>query len=924
MADQLGHHLTVREEDILLTILRQLALQDGDARVALPAEVVVLADTLERSRRGRTSEPDDGLDVATLRHLRWTHFFALTPNTSPTQQVIGGVTAGITAVTTHSIPHLTAHINTGRLPAFVDTVHVAISHPDSQLSTHFSLVVALPAFLIAFLITWKQALGVAISKPHPESTVPLTHVFPHTFSVRCKYTVTIPYSTPSRELRKRKAGIQEVAIDDRAEEHRTLKRRKKSSPGDGHPSSSNGQSSRSTQARTRTRTSARISARSGTQTSLTAAGGSRSGRVPGAPPAPPVAPHDPDDPGSAKMCGRSGQAFQRLSRADSRSHGLLEHNTKATKVITLLANSTMADTTNEHRTQRIATLKAQIKNKKLCVSERPISDSLLGLALQVHHLEAASEVLEFTKCVAYIQLAARWNALRLVYPDTIGEETIFKEQVIKSLSSEEVKLLNVSTLRTWVRKGTLLASVAAAGSIYLVLLACTTPANPVSQSGVLATTLFNMTDDEIMSFCYMLRDPSRLGTYLIRGNYISMIRDRVIPAIAYLRQELPLQMTTLFSPVLLQWAKLKHPDYYEIGTNFNFSKHIKKSFPSSEKARASHTDAKRELAKDAPHVTSIDNLVDALKNHYTRSGSTKPTQPYLYVDHEVFAEKELRLNAEDGSLLMFLNGRVPYDIRRDLTQDTELALKAFKACCQLQNVDSTAVDYKWFAIHFEAVWGRYHPNGELYDPNTHPLFQSTIVESETLTGKKLRLAQAIPYVAREILHNLAEYKLLCATYRRLFDWIRQNMERHLPKEYDKLTLTADAIPYYGPGPAHPFVGFVLNVNVRTQIHRDDLDHEVCLVLPFGDYAKGELVLHEPGLVIPLAPGDFIVFPSGKISHFNMNFIGVRGSLVLHSDASLLDFTGKGNGFDGNRYLNRTRHILSDANHDDECLEEVLK
>ena len=84
-------------------------------------------------------------------------------------------------------------------------------------------------------------------------------------------------------------------------------------------------------------------------------------------------------------------------------------------------------------------------------------------------------------------------------------------------------------------------------------------------------------------------------------------------------------------------------------------------------------------------------------------------------------------------------------------------------------------------------------------------------------------------------------------------------------------------------PAFPFSGVVVNLCVSTTPHRDHSDTRMCIVIPFGEWEGGDLCLHELGLVIKLSPGDIFVFPSRKITHFNLHFTGTRGSLVLHSD-----------------------------------------
>lgn len=58
---------------------------------------------------------------------------------------------------------------------------------------------------------------------------------------------------------------------------------------------------------------------------------------------------------------------------------------------------------------------------------------------------------------------------------------------------------------------------------------------------------------------------------------------------------------------------------------------------------------------------------------------------------------------------------------------------------------------------------------------------------------------------------------------------------------------------------------------------------LCVVVPFGTWTGGELCLYEAGLVFELKAGDILVFPSSELTHFNLHFLGERGSLVLHSD-----------------------------------------
>ena len=121
--------------------------------------------------------------------------------------------------------------------------------------------------------------------------------------------------------------------------------------------------------------------------------------------------------------------------------------------------------------------------------------------------------------------------------------------------------------------------------------------------------------------------------------------------------------------------------------------------------------------------------------------------------------------------------------------------------------------------------------------------------------------------------------------------------------YRDIEIYADALPNNEFSPAHPFTGFVVNINVSTQAHRDGKDLEACMVLDIGDHEDGDLVLYEPGVVLPLRNGDMVIFFSNRFTHFNLDFCGKRASLVLHSDAAGLEWVKNRNGWEDNLYLN---------------------
>jgi hypothetical protein len=179
----------------------------------------------------------------------------------------------------------------------------------------------------------------------------------------------------------------------------------------------------------------------------------------------------------------------------------------------------------------------------------------------------------------------------------------------------------------------------------------------------------------------------------------------------------------------------------------------------------------------------------------------------------------------------------------------------------------------------------------------HPYYLYREGPSKGSRGKKkVNHSQRLPHPSESIRNQPAEYEALVETLKDLCDYIGTLLGKHLPEEYDSIQLLLEDLPLQDRPPTYPFGGFVLNIQVCTNGHVDEFDDTICLVIPFGDYEGGGLVLWEPGLVIDLRQGDLIFFPSSKITHFNLHFSGFRGSLVMHTDKELKSWFNK-NGWD---------------------------
>lgn len=122
------------------------------------------------------------------------------------------------------------------------------------------------------------------------------------------------------------------------------------------------------------------------------------------------------------------------------------------------------------------------------------------------------------------------------------------------------------------------------------------------------------------------------------------------------------------------------------------------------------------------------------------------------------------------------------------------------------------------------------------------------------------------------------------------------MNRCLPSECEMLALSVDVLPGNSSSPVYPFQSVVINFNVHTRGHRDPQDQMICLVMPIGSFEGGELCMAETGLVVGLRSGDWMIFRSAQVTHFNLHFRGTRASLVMHTDRAMVGWVDDCNGW----------------------------
>lgn len=177
-------------------------------------------------------------------------------------------------------------------------------------------------------------------------------------------------------------------------------------------------------------------------------------------------------------------------------------------------------------------------------------------------------------------------------------------------------------------------------------------------------------------------------------------------------------------------------------------------------------------------------------------------------------------------------------------------------------------------------------------PDVHPHF--IYKKGATKTNHEQRR----PYLAAALKKNPKEFEEMDSIISDIIELLCSTMIQEVPGSYETLQIFCELLPLNHRPRTFPFPGWVLNINVCTDGHKDTNDAEICVVIPGGPFRGGELVLHEAGLVLELVEGDILVFPSWKITHFNLHFEGSRLSIVLHSDKEVSSWNKDRNGWSG--------------------------
>ncbi|KAJ8695587.1 hypothetical protein PTI98_008177 [Pleurotus ostreatus] len=297
--------------------------------------------------------------------------------------------------------------------------------------------------------------------------------------------------------------------------------------------------------------------------------------------------------------------------------------------------------------------------------------------------------------------------------------------------------------------------------------------------------------------------------------------------------------------------------------------------------RVANTVKQRSKASRALLVRSLTDLRKKLSSFYSM-GKKVHDNEYLYLSFKDIQpdNKPLLIRSKSPDCkgnLVLLRGTLSEGLKKNLLTKLMGIFGDLSNRIQPINGGEKELKVPFLGLHFD-WYNRYSTNGDDAPDDIHPAELSK-------QGLKRRstFSLFVPRPSEEMKRFPKAYEALKDNFALAFEEIRDILQTLVPKEYNIEKIFAEFLPGDEVSPVFPFSGVVVNLNIQTIEHRDGMDTLMCLVLAIGSFRDGDICLREAGLRLQLRNGDWLVFDSKNITHFNMPYVGERASFVLHSD-----------------------------------------
>ncbi|KAJ7918546.1 hypothetical protein B0H13DRAFT_1869317 [Mycena leptocephala] len=97
---------------------------------------------------------------------------------------------------------------------------------------------------------------------------------------------------------------------------------------------------------------------------------------------------------------------------------------------------------------------------------------------------------------------------------------------------------------------------------------------------------------------------------------------------------------------------------------------------------------------------------------------------------------------------------------------------------------------------------------------------------------KVNFSQRIPYCMVETIQKSMEFEALSEVFSEVLEFhnLALQFEHLCPETYNKMRMFADVLPLNTSSPAYPFGGFMFNLRVATDAHKDTKDNDECEII----------------------------------------------------------------------------------------------
>ncbi|KAG1844670.1 hypothetical protein DFJ58DRAFT_731180 [Suillus subalutaceus] len=295
--------------------------------------------------------------------------------------------------------------------------------------------------------------------------------------------------------------------------------------------------------------------------------------------------------------------------------------------------------------------------------------------------------------------------------------------------------------------------------------------------------------------------------------------------------------------------------------------------------------------KTLPKLISIETAFDceAPENRHNPVNGDKVQNLLWTIEQQKIIEENAVIITDTEDLKAKLSMFYPSGIKQ-LDTYIKIPMSILPGALEICNLDGSLIVFICNFMPPSIHWNRYGLSGNTAPADMHP-------HDLVATSGRTNLTQTLPYMSCETFKYEQLYLNIQNNLREVFEWIEQTVAHYLPDDYIVLAELVDILPNTGGSPVKPFLSLVVNINVCTKGHQDGKDFHLCLVLPIGSFVGGGLVMREQGVVVEMH--------NDETTHFNLDYLGERASLVLHSDGEFQKWKDNRNGWKDHGCFNST-------------------